>query len=634
MRYRALVVGFLAALAAARVSAQAASCGGSAQCSSTQHTVTFQNSCNFPVWIANSAGTFGGAVLGGVACTQNSQCWVTLPDGTVDNTNAVCAGGFCSQINCTQTSGCPSSPPGLVSCNVPQCASSADCPAITCGSNSDCPSGSTCNSGNCTNLCNTTTGACACKAGGPGCPGAGTICDAPNGAAFGSCAGGTCWYSGLSPQNGPSGSPQWELAAACSSNSQCASNQTCNADNQCTCGSNADCAAVGGTCSSGVCVGQTATVCVPQGWGGRFWGRTGCTLTAGALQCQTGQCGTGASAALQCTNPAAGVSNSALGATLFESVFDSNSIDFWDLSLVNGYNLPVQASACNASGGAASCTFGGAAFTGFPVGCTSDLDQSCPAALQVTGSQSCLVTSDCPSGQTCGSNNLCSGTGATVTCIDPSDLCGPAGQGGFGLYANQTLLTPPASLQCNTAVTTSNPTTYNQYYGCAGALAAVSCNNAAVVCFADNDCPYAGQTCNNNVCWPVNSANNLAACVNGACNASVSQGAQYSCQTVNGSSLCLPIAPTTTLESGCCGAYNSAWLTAAQNANGGGTTTYTQVFRQACPDSYSFQYDDVASSFQCSDSAGTEVNYLVTFCAATATASPAAKRAAKPKAGG
>ncbi|HEV8581570.1 MAG TPA: hypothetical protein VGX68_21090 [Thermoanaerobaculia bacterium] len=113
------------------------------------------------------------------------------------------------------------------------------------------------------------------------------------------------------------------------------------------------------------------------------------------------------------------------------------------------------------------------------------------------------------------------------------------------------------------------------------------------------------------------------------CNSGVNMVAQYSCQTVSGTTLCLPNAPTSAADSGCCGPYNPGWLTAMQAANGTvasgtcqpGSITSTEVFKNACPTAYSYQFDDPSSSYQCSDSKG-EVNYLVTFCPVAAKAGP------------
>jgi len=607
-----------------------AQCGKSGQCTTAEHTVTFQNNCAYPIWIANAGNAFGGAVMGGKACTSPTDCCVTLADGTQDCAGVNCVNGTCTQVNCTSSSNCPNSSSGLVSCNVPQgvtCTSDNNCATYGCTKNSDCPPGASCGgSGTCINMCQ--SGKCAC---GPGaaCPSVGTVCDLTPNTQFGFCAGGACQYNGLVPENGPgtSTSPQWQLAAACSTNAQCASGQTCKSG-QCTCAANSDCAALGGACSNGVCVGQSATLCMPQGWGGRIWGRTGCSTVNGGFQCQTGECGQSAAGVLQCTNLAQGVAQTATGITLFEGTWDSNQTDFWDISLVNGYNIPMQVGACGASG-KASCTFAGEPVSAAAVGCTSDLNASCPALLSIGGQCNCVSNSDCPSGQTCGANNLCSGTGScTAVCIDPGDYCKS-----FGLFANNPVIAAPSCLQCNSAVSSLNATTYADYYNCVGPLATLSCNNAAYVCFSDNDCPYSGQTCQSNVCTPVNSLNGMAKCVGGQCNSGVNQVAQYSCQTVQGTQLCLPNAPTSANQSGCCGPYNSGWLTAMQAANGTsasgtcqpGSTAYTAAFKTACPTVYSYQFDDPSSSYQCSDS-NSEVNYLVTFCASAAPAAPKPKK--------
>jgi hypothetical protein len=600
-----------------------AACGTSSLCGASQHTISFQNNCDYPVWVANASNVVGGSVVGGKACSAPGDCCVTLADGTQDCTGVNCVNGYCSQINCTKNSDCPSSSSGLTACNVPkgvQCASDNDCATYSCTSNSDCPPSATCTNNVCTGMCQSSV--CACKSG-TACPGAGTTCDLAANSNFGFCAGGACQYNGLLPKSA-SGQTQWQLAASCASDGQCAAGRKCqkaagSATGQCTCQSAADCAGVGGTCSNGVCSGQSATICMPSGWGGRIWGRTGCSTVNGAFQCQTGQCGQGAAAVQACTSLAQGVSQTATGVTLFEGTWDSNQTDFWDVSLVNGYNLPMAVGACASAKKAASCTFAGQSVTAANVGCTSDLMGSCPTLLAIPGQCNCVTNSDCPSGQTCGANNLCSGTGScTVACLDPGDLCK-----GFGLFGGANAVTAPACLRCNDQVASTNSSTYNDFYNCVGPLATLSCNNAAYVCFSDADCPYAGQTCQGNVCWPVNALDDLANCVQGACSSKVNQVAQYSCQTVQGKQLCLPQAPTATRQ-GCCGPYNSSWTTAMQAAAGTvdagstgsckpGTQAYTAAFKAACPTAYSYQFDDPSSSYQCSDANG-EVNYLVTFC--------------------
>ncbi|KAH8936212.1 hypothetical protein BDL97_17G073700 [Sphagnum fallax] len=110
-------------------------------------------------------------------------------------------------------------------------------------------------------------------------------------------------------------------------------------------------------------VGVSQPVSAPAGWSGRFWGRTGCNFDANGLgKCVTGDCG----GVLEC-NGAGG----APPATLVQVVVGDGVPDQYDVSLVNGYNLPVQIAA---SGGTGSCG---------TAGCISNLNTKCPPALQV-----------------------------------------------------------------------------------------------------------------------------------------------------------------------------------------------------------------------------------------------------------
>ncbi|KAK1276266.1 Thaumatin-like protein [Acorus gramineus] len=78
--------------------------------------------------------------------------------------------------------------------------------------------------------------------------------------------------------------------------------------------------------------GQSAVFTAPVGWSGRIWGRTGCSFDRTGEQngtCETGGCLN----ALKC----AGSGNTP--STLAE--FTLASPDFYDVSLVDGFNLPV-----------------------------------------------------------------------------------------------------------------------------------------------------------------------------------------------------------------------------------------------------------------------------------------------------
>lgn len=153
--------------------------------------------------------------------------------------------------------------------------------------------------------------------------------------------------------------------------------------------------------------GSKNAVTAPVAWGGRFWGRTGichfceeieiwvrrvglirlwivaiaillvgcatlivlCWISgcnfdsSGKGTCETGDCG----GLLKC-----GGAGGDPPASLAEITLDgANGDDFYDISLVDGYNLPL---AMTPSGGSGKC--------GAP-GCAYNLNDNCPQALQV-----------------------------------------------------------------------------------------------------------------------------------------------------------------------------------------------------------------------------------------------------------
>ncbi|KAJ6836223.1 thaumatin-like protein 1b [Iris pallida] len=109
--------------------------------------------------------------------------------------------------------------------------------------------------------------------------------------------------------------------------------------------------------------GESQSLAVPAAWSGRLWGRTLCsTDAAGRFSCATGDCG---SSSVQCSG-----SGAAPPATLAEFTLDgSGGMDFYDVSLVDGYNLPMLVAP--APGSCAS------------TGCVADLNPLCPSDLRV-----------------------------------------------------------------------------------------------------------------------------------------------------------------------------------------------------------------------------------------------------------
>lgn len=113
--------------------------------------------------------------------------------------------------------------------------------------------------------------------------------------------------------------------------------------------------------------GQTWTINVPAGTTlARIWGRTNCNFdSSGRGRCQTGDCG----GVLQCKGW--GIPPN----TLAEYALNQfNNLDFFDISLVDGFNIPMEFSPTTAgSGGCRS------------IKCTADINGQCPAPLRAPG---------------------------------------------------------------------------------------------------------------------------------------------------------------------------------------------------------------------------------------------------------
>ncbi|XP_054795416.1 pathogenesis-related thaumatin-like protein 3.5 isoform X2 [Prosopis cineraria] len=116
--------------------------------------------------------------------------------------------------------------------------------------------------------------------------------------------------------------------------------------------------------------GQSGKLTGVPGWSGRIWARTGCNFDASGIgKCQTGDCG----GRLQCDGNGAAPPTSLFEITLGEG----NTRDYYDVSMVDGYNLPILAVPRGVySGGACNAT-----------GCVSDLNRGCPKELQVVGGE-------------------------------------------------------------------------------------------------------------------------------------------------------------------------------------------------------------------------------------------------------
>ncbi|GII59486.1 hypothetical protein Pth03_78750 [Planotetraspora thailandica] len=136
--------------------------------------------------------------------------------------------------------------------------------------------------------------------------------------------------------------------------------------------------------------GQTVSVAVADKWGGRFWGRTGCSFdSSGHGHCKTGDCG----GVFQC------VGSTGSATTLGEfSLSAWGGMDFYDVSMVDGYNLPMWINIYG--GGTKDPVSSSGCYKG---GCTKAV--SCPSKMQL------MV-----GGQAVGCNNPCTAFGGDTYC--------------------------------------------------------------------------------------------------------------------------------------------------------------------------------------------------------------------------
>jgi Thaumatin family len=116
--------------------------------------------------------------------------------------------------------------------------------------------------------------------------------------------------------------------------------------------------------------GHSVTITTPNNLNTRFWGRTGCVFNSeGVGHCQTGDCG----GLFQCKGWGT------IPATLAEVNFDAwDGLDFYDVSMVDGSNLPMYINITKSSGGTQDKISPDGCV---PAGCTKPV--VCPSVLDV-----------------------------------------------------------------------------------------------------------------------------------------------------------------------------------------------------------------------------------------------------------
>uniref|UniRef100_A0A0E0AXP6 Thaumatin-like protein n=1 Tax=Oryza glumipatula TaxID=40148 RepID=A0A0E0AXP6_9ORYZ len=192
--------------------------------------------------------------------------------------------------------------------------------------------------------------------------------------------------------------------------------------------------------------GQSVQVPAPAGWSGRIWARTGCDFSgagsggaaaaAGAAACQTGDCG----GRLECAGTGA-----TPPATLFEVTLGKGGgggdLDYYDVSLVDGYNLPVVA--VPQAGGATGGGGGGCATTG----CTADLNRcTCHTSMHASCTRVERVCADVSISAACPKELQVDGGGGggTVACRSACEAFGEEAYCCSGAYATPATCRPTA----------------------------------------------------------------------------------------------------------------------------------------------------------------------------------------------
>ncbi|XP_058190046.1 pathogenesis-related thaumatin-like protein 3.5 [Rhododendron vialii] len=140
---------------------------------------------------------------------------------------------------------------------------------------------------------------------------------------------------------------------------------------------------------------QSIVFTAPVGWVGRIWGRTGCNFDKnGNGTCQTGSCGS----SLKCT--ASGKPPASL------AEFTLAAVDYYDVSLVDGFNIPLVVTPINSRG---NCSI---------AGCDRDLRTTCPSEIAVkSGGKTVACRSACDVFNT--DEYCCRGVfGNPITCHD------------------------------------------------------------------------------------------------------------------------------------------------------------------------------------------------------------------------
>ncbi len=477
--------------------------------------------------------------------------------------------------------------------NAVYCASDSDCPAESTGCDTakntcNCSSDSEC--APTTQVCDTAASPARCeyaqlKQGGWRLkPGKGSVVFVPNtaGPSQGISWNGRIWARTGCPAFGQCHAP----GTACSEDSQCCTNAgcqglfTCTDNSECStwsCTSDSECPG-GSTCNgttqhcdgcvSGTCACKTDTDCRDGGTcqGGLCTGQCG----QGGIACHTGDCG-GKRRCEVGTNGQSPV-------TLAELALLESSQDTYDVSQVDGFNVPVKIAPMRYLAPEPNGFVNAQPWCGVP-GCARAADcpgQADPCSWTTEGSCLCswdLGDTSCPSGQQ---------AVWPLACEQDSD-CGP--QGTCGTTGNPKFCTCTSSAHCPGSAPVCGLNQNVSGEQLCGTFA--GCFNPNNACSIDATLP-APLDCPSNA--------SLLSCTSPYGGSCYTNGVGASCCG------CPSWSPA-----GDCHNHNTTWQDDAE--------PLFAALKNACPTAYSFQYDDPTSTFNCQGTGETTpVGYAVTFC--------------------
>lgn len=359
----------------------------------------------------------------------------------------------------------------------------------------------------------------------------------------------------------------------------------------------------------------STTSYAPIIWSGNFFARQGCNSSTGS--CANGTCGIGGLACSPGTGASPGIN------TLAEVTFQSSPkyTDYYDVSIINGINYQAQfgpttsVSALNTdttngyicgTAGSTSAqsgsTYGLKAATWSMVPTTTSFPQygTIPTTVEAKPYYR-VVTNPASSPSSCSKDSDCSG----------GNVCG------WSTFASITAGTANYAKQCGTHLTW---VTANSLWGQNKVITGSNANTLGVFGF-NTAIPSSGWTATGGS----QSAGDYQLCVNSIYSAYQPAGdvnPLLACGAASWWSSALTVITGGTLSGG----WTTTSITGSNSATPTQAATYSSSnwqnwvlptiswLKSACPTCYTFPYDDMSSTFQCSaKSSATNVNYGVTF---------------------